>query len=183
MKKIPLFILLQLVWVGLLVGSLTLYHSSLNSDQSLSRTIKIMSGNPKNDELTLSPNTDPIMVSRWRQVTWEIDPASNVKSFMIQKKKYNSKQIFFPLLRPSAHLKRTSSGTVNSLVGKSNVYNYTILWKMITDSDSIPLRQFDPKLAINPNITRVERLIQTVFATFFLLTFGVFFINKKARVR
>ena len=184
MKKLLLFISLESILIALLVSVLSLYNKSLNAENSGRRVIKIVRGDSKNDKLQLDPAGDPISVFKGKEVTWEIAPSSNVKSFRIEMKKRKSSQIFLPLLRPSAKLKTKANGTVKILIGDDKVYNYNILWKMNDDKDDRPERKFDPKLAINPNIhlAPLEKLIYAGFAILALLTFSVFFINKKERI-
>lgn len=176
MRKTLKFILLQLIWICLLVGGLMLYHNSLSSEDSHPTTITIVSGNPQDGTLVLKPADDPVPVCRGRQVTWAIDPSSNVDTFRIEKKN-ESEQIFAIGFYPSSRRTKHTWGTVGITGRKGKPYNYTIYWKMKGETGE---RRFDPKLAIkSTSIALMEWLIYIVYAVLFLFSFRVFRTAKK----
>ncbi|MEO6723016.1 MAG: hypothetical protein ABIN67_21805 [Ferruginibacter sp.] len=176
MKKVLLFLLLQLIWICLLVGGLSLYNKSLSFSDSYPTTITIKSGNAKDNTLVLDPGDDTVEVFRGRKVTWIIDGSSNVESFRIGKKKAST-QIFVIGTHPATNHTRRGWGTVDPLRGKGTVFSYSIFWKMAGDTTE---REFDPKLAVKSNsFAPLEWLIYIVYAVLGLLSFGVFRTAKK----
>lgn len=180
MKKILLFIVLEIILAGLLVGGLFLYHESLvaNSQVGKSVTIKIKRGNSMNNTLTLEP-ANTVNVFNGSVVTWIIDPilTSNVDSFRIEKKE-NSPEIFRnDHLPPRTHAQR-ASGTVDNL--SERIYNYNIFWRKRGDPKSMKERRFDPKLALIPvkDSPTKDLWIWLGYGLLALLPFGLFLPKK-----
>lgn len=176
MKKILLFIFLQLVWVVLLISGLWLYQTNLpvSLDKISDVTITIKSGNVKNDKLILEPAGE-VKVSNGTVVNWVIDPSSNVDSFRIEKKWLFSTQIFKDRHRPPARLTRRGSGTVDSFK-TSKKYRYNIYWIKKGETEE---KKFDPKLAIKPiGLDKLNLVIYSVYGVLALSTFSVFRTKK-----
>ena len=171
MKKTLLFFLLQLLWICLLIGGLFLYHNSITSAESYARTITIMGKNPQNDKLLLDPDTDTVLVCKWRKVTWQIDRSSHVEYFRIEEKPKSS-QIFILGFHPPSKNTTSGWGTVDGFRNDGTVYSYTICYKMLNDTKE---RTFDPKIAVKSNtLDIIQLLIFIVYGVLAILTFGFF---------
>ena len=177
MKKIQLFILLQIIWACLLVGSLWVYHNYFQLARSLPITITIITGDPKNGTLELLPDANStVIVKKNQMVIWKIDSASNVDSFRIEKKD-TSAEIFDQ--KPHKKQSKEDSGKVKS-TKLQIVYDYNIFWKIKGDKADSDERKFDPKLAINPSIIDpLEYVIYFSYGALFLLSFVVLRNAKK----
>ena len=154
MKKLPLFILLQLIWITLLVGGCSRYSSSPSTSLGISDlgipdtvTIKIMSGNTQNDQLVLEP-AGTIDVHPGTVVNWIIDPSSNVKFFLIEKKVF-SRNIFDSNFPPPTNYTTSGFGKVDASAAINRVFNYNIWW--VKDHLDGYGHRYDPKLAIRPS--------------------------------
>ena len=175
MKKIHLFILLQLVWISIFVTGILYFNKptplpEVNNDSVT--TITIFNGKPKNGHLEINPDTT-IRVYANTEVKWVIDSTSNVESFRI-KKKWLSSDIFDEHQQPPSSPSRSSSGTVGKY--KNKTYNYKILWTMKKDK-SRQEYTFDPKLAIKPTFN-VFHVIISIFAGIISI-FSLFLLGTK----
>lgn len=178
MKKILLFILLEVILFSLLAGGFWVNNNYMSLDSYHQTTITIMRGNPSNDSLILDPDTTP-EVYKGRKVNWIIDSKSNVDSFSIRIKK-NSDHIFPFFLLPPSKFTREGSGTVypRFTIGDRKLYRYDINWKM-KGEDTV--RTFDPKLSIKPTTLYLSRDLFSFIGIciLFLLPFSVFRSAKK----
>ena len=149
MKKIHLFILFQLIWISQLVVGYS--RSNISNSKSQARTdsinITIKSGNIKNGKLILD-HTGTVDVYRGTVVTWNVDPSSNVKYFLIEKKG-SSKEIFNIHNPPPGNYTGRGSGKVDENAVLNREFSYTIYW--ITNPFDNHIYRFDPKLAVKPN--------------------------------
>ena len=172
MKKTLLFFLLQLLWICLLTGGLFLYYNSTTFAKNPPTIITIKGKNPKNDSLLLDPDASTIVPGyKWKKVTWNINPSSNVDSFYIETKS-GSKQIFILGLHPPSRYTTSGWGTVDPLRNVNTEYNYTISYKMHGDNTN---HSFDPKIAVRSySVDMIEWLIYIVYGVLAILTFGFF---------
>lgn len=179
MKKLPLFILLQLIWIGLLIGGLSLYHKSPIKMKVKSGPIiiRIISGQPMNDSLVIIPaNLDTVIVYRGDTIIWAIDSLSNVDSFKLALKKPTPD---FGGSFPGLNYSKIAAGIIGPHAKLNKVYEYNIFWKMKNDTRQWVL---DPKLSIKPNPGHpytFNWIFYLSYALLALLSFGVFRKSKK----
>lgn len=174
MKKLLLFILLELICLCLILGGLYIKNNSMNFTNEHDTTIEIVNGDTSNDTLTLNPGIMPD-VYKGRKVTWNINPSSNVESFRL-KRKDKTDHIF--IISPLSDFKKEISGTVypRYLIADDRIYNYYILWKKKGDPK---VRTFDPKLAVkSTGFTTLELLIYILSGALFLFPFTIFRTKK-----
>ena len=179
MKRIHVFILLQLIWIGLLVGGLSWYHDSFNFQPLAPITITIMQGNLQDSTLILVPSADSVIVVEGKQkVRWKIAPGSNVGTFRI-KKKDTSIGIFSILNPPPKGHTDDGEGKVSGTVDSGDKYYYDIFWKLPNESKERE-RRFDPKLAVNSSkAAPSEGLLIGIYAGLSLLSLMVLRPAKK----
>ena len=177
MKKIHLFILLQIVWISLFVIGILYFNKPdwFGPANVETRTIKIMNGDPENGHLILDPDTTVIVKPGWK-VEWVIDSSSNVNKFHI-KKKPGSSEIFNRNHKPPSRDTTRESGIVGNY--KERTYSYDIKWKIKGYEKQYT---FDPKLAINP-VPFFPPPFISIFAGLIFLFSLLLLQQKKKKVR
>ena len=176
MKKIILFLLLQVLLFCFFYGGQALYHNFSKSSKGRNVVITIKSIIPGTDNLILDPTTDPVDVYKGKDVIWTIDPSSNVDSFRIEIKN-NYPQIFHPSYKPPIKHAKSSKGHVDTIHGNGTIYGYSIIWKKPGDTTQ---HRFDPKLAVRSSTFKMgELLLKILTVIMFLFSFAIFRTNKK----
>ena len=168
MKKIILFVFVQLVLVSLLIGGLIGYESFTNAERAHDVTITIKGVDPVTNDLIMDPPANnEVPVYKRQLVTWHIDPSSNLQYIRIKKK--DTSDGIFDELKPLADGRW--QGHVGFFNTTDKVYSYNIFWKLRTGTREIT---FDPKLAVRSESKKlVEWLMYILYAGLFLLSFKI----------